>query len=83
MFQVRESFQYLERDSQGVSVHLDLRNVAQPPDAEAVKLPVERVRYAATDAGFPRSGGAGQADNLALRRPPQLAHRNELEDPLL
>jgi hypothetical protein len=65
------------------SVPLDLRHVGQAADGEAVELSVQRVRDALADGRLAHARRAHHADDLALHRPLELAHRDELENALL
>ena len=62
---------------------LDLRDVRQPAHREPEELPVQRARDGLADRGLAHAGRAGEADDLALHRPAELAHGKELEDAVL
>ena len=61
----------------------NLRDIRQPSNRKAEKLPIERTRDAFPDGGLPDTRRAHKANDLPLHRSAQLAHREELEDPVL
>mmetsp|Transcript_28790 Transcript_28790/g.73373 ORF Transcript_28790/g.73373 Transcript_28790/m.73373 type:complete len:463 (+) Transcript_28790:906-2294(+) len=64
-------------------VALDLGHVVQAAHAEAVVRTLERVGDGAADGRLAHARRAHQAQDLALRRPPQRRHRDELQDAVL
>jgi hypothetical protein len=64
-------------------VALDLGDVTEAADRDAVEAPVERAGNALCDRRLSDTGRADEAENLALDGAAQLADGKELKDPVL